>query len=138
MEDVLRMITNQGKVRYILSGDSMNTKMFIRFIQLSVKDGDRKTFLILNNMRVHHANVVKGWLKEHAEEIELLFLPAYSPALNLNEYLNCGLKAGLHSKSRVANVEGLRNKVQSHMSQLQRSPGRVQKYFKQPKISYAT
>ncbi len=39
--------------------DSMNAKMFIKFIKQLTKDADSKIFLILDNLQVHHARVVK-------------------------------------------------------------------------------
>ena len=39
----------------------------------------RPSFLILDNVRFHHSNVVRQSLRE---ELELKFLPAYSPQLN--------------------------------------------------------
>ena len=53
-------------------------------------------FLILDNLKVHHSNMVKDWLKEHEKQIEVFHLPAYSPELNPDEYLNCDLKVGVH------------------------------------------
>lgn len=117
--------------------DSMNTKMFIEFVKPLIKDGDRRIFLILDNMQVHHGRVVKAWLKDNREKIELFSLPAYSPELNPDEYLNCDFKAGVHARSSARDTEGLKKKVRSHRKKLQKSAQRVKKYFKQPKISYA-
>ena len=44
--------------------------------------------MILDNLRVHHAKIIKAWVEEHKEQIELFYLPAYSPDLNPDEYLN--------------------------------------------------
>jgi hypothetical protein len=34
----------------------------IEFLDALIKDTDRKVFLILDNLRVHHAKPVKAWL----------------------------------------------------------------------------
>ena len=135
--NMISSITNQGKVRFMLYQDTMNAKMFMKFIKQLIKDAERKIFLVLDNLRVHHARVVKEWLQAYTEEIELFFLPAYSPELNPDEYLNCDLKAGVHSRSPARDTEGLKKKVRAHMTKLQKSPARVNKYFKHPKIAYA-
>ena len=49
----------------------------------------------MDNLKVHHSYIVKDWLKEHKDEIEVFFLPSYSPELNPDEYLNCDLKDGV-------------------------------------------
>jgi transposase len=134
--NMISSITNQGKVRFMLYQETMNAKMFIKFLKQLLKDADRKIFLILDNLRVHHARVLKHWLKDYTKKIELFFLPAYSPELNPDEYLNGDLKAGVHSRSPARNAEGLKKKVRSHMTKLQKLPNRVQKYFHHPKIAY--
>jgi transposase len=86
-----------------------------------IKDAKRKVFLILDNLRVHHAKVVKAWLVEHTDEIEVFYLPAYSPELNPDEYLNCDLKAGVHSLAPARDNKQLKDKVISHMRMLQKN-----------------
>jgi hypothetical protein len=36
-------------------------------------------FLIVDNLKVHHAKLVRVWVDSHAHEIELFYLPAYAP-----------------------------------------------------------
>jgi transposase len=38
--------------------------------------------MILDNVRFHHAKALKPFLKNHADKLELVFLPAYSPDFN--------------------------------------------------------
>jgi transposase len=135
--NMISSITNQGKVRFMIYTDNMNAKRLITFLKQLMKGADRKIFLILDNLRVHHAKVVKKWLLDYTDKIELFFLPAYSPERNPDEYLNCDLKAGVHSQSPARNTNELKKKVRSHMMKLQKLPGRVMKYFKHPKIAYA-
>lgn len=36
-----------------------------------VKDAGKKVFLILDNLRVHHSKMVKTWVAERQEQMEL-------------------------------------------------------------------
>jgi len=72
-------ITNQGKVRFMLYRNTMNAQTLIKFLKRLIKDVDQEVFLILDDLRVHHSKLVKEWLKDHEDQIELLFLPSYSP-----------------------------------------------------------
>lgn len=101
------------------------------------KDAKRKVFLIPDNLRVHHAKPVKEWLEAHKKMIQVFYLPAYSPELNPDEYLNCDLKGGVYSGQPACNKEQLKQKVSKHMRMLQRKAHRVNKYFKHEKIRYA-
>ncbi len=135
--NMISSITNQGKVRFMIYTDNMNAERFIKFLKQLMKGADRKIFLILDNLRVHHAKVVKAWLEDYTDKIELFFLPAYSPERNPDEYLNCDLKAAVHSKPPARNVDQLKKMVRTHMMKLQKLPARVMKYFNHAKIAYA-
>mgnify|MGYP001964493691 CR=1 FL=1 len=67
----------------------MNVTILIDFMKRLIRDAKRKVFLILDNLKVHHAKVVKAWLEDHQDEIEVFYLPPYSPELNPDEYLSC-------------------------------------------------
>ena len=135
--NLISSITNQGKVRFMIYNRTMNSQTFIKFCKRLIKDADKKVFLILDNLRVHHSHIVKDWVEQNKEKIELFFLPSYSPELNPDEYLNCDLKAGVHSGAPARSKSQLKSKALSHLRMLQKMPGRVVKYFKNPKISYA-
>ncbi len=135
--NLISTVTNQGKVRFMGYRGSMNAEVLIEFFKQLLKEANQKIFLILDNLRVHHAKVVKAWLEKHTDQIELFFLPSYSPELNPDEYLNCDLKAGVHSKVSAKTQEALEKNVFEHMKMLQESPERVRKYFQHPSIAYA-
>ena len=135
--NLISSVTNQGQVRFMVYKNKMNSQTLIRFMRRLIKDSDKKIFLILDNLKVHHSYVVRDWLKEHEDEIEIFFLPSYSPELNPDEYLNCDLKAGVHSGIPARSKKQLKLKAISHLRKLQKLPGRVMKYFKHPKIAYA-
>lgn len=135
--NLISSVTNQGKVRFMVYKDRMNSQTMIKFMRRLVKDADKKIFLIVDNLKVHHSHVVRDWLEEHKDQIEIFFLPSYSPELNPDEYLNCDLKAGVHSGIPARTKADLKQKAISHLRKLQKLPGRVRKYFKHPKIAYA-
>ena len=43
--------------------------------------------MILDNLRIHYAKLFKPFLDENKDRLELMFLLAYSPELNLIEGL---------------------------------------------------
>jgi transposase len=135
--NLISTLTNQGKVRFMIYENRMNADTFIKFMKRLIKDADRRIFLILDNLKVHHSYKARDWLEEHIEQIEVFFLPSYSPELNPDEYLNCDLKAGVHSGPPARTREQLKSKALSHLRKLQKMPKRIKKYFKHPKIAYA-
>jgi len=135
--NMISSITNRGKVRFMLYRETMTAKVLIRFMSRLIKDADRKVFLILDNLRVHHSKVVKAWLEDNKEQIEVFYLPSYSPELNPDEYLNGDLKQKIRSGLPARSEKDLEKKTRSFMCTLQNRPKHVQNYFRHPKIAYA-
>lgn len=135
--NLISAVTNQGKVRFRIFDGTMNADILIDFMKRLIRDAERKVFLILDNLRVHHAKVVKAWLAEHKDDIEVFYLPSYSPELNPDEYLNCDLKAGVHGGTPARSKHQLKAKTIAHLRKLQKLPGRVMKYFRAEPIQYA-
>ena len=42
--------------------EAMNTSLFIGFMERLIADSSQKVFLILDNLKVHHAKLVTAWL----------------------------------------------------------------------------
>jgi hypothetical protein len=95
--------------------DKMNSQTMIQFMKRLIKD----------NLEVHHSHIVKDWVKENVDKIELFFLPSYSPELNPDAYLNCDVKAGVHSGPPARTKDQLKKKALSHLRKLQKLPRRV-------------
>lgn len=51
----------------------------IHFLGHLVRDAGRKVFLILDRLAVHRAAKVRAWLARREAEIEVFYLPPYSP-----------------------------------------------------------
>jgi transposase len=134
---MISAITNQGKVRFMMYRDAMNSELLIKFMTRLTKDAGRKVFLILDNLRVHHSKNAKKWLEEHKELIEVFYLSSYSPELNPDEYLNGNLKNKVHSGTPIRNREDLEKKTRSFMRTLVKRPEHVRSYFSHPKVAYA-
>lgn len=135
--NMISTITNQGKVRFMTYSGTMDAKRFIAFIKRLIKGSSKKVFLILDNLRVHHAKIVKKWAAKKIAEIELFYLPSYSPELNPDEYLNNDLKSGIGLKQSPKNEKQMKKNVRSHMVYLQRNPKKVARFFKHKFIKYA-
>lgn len=135
--NMISSITNRGKVRFMLYRETMTAQVLIKFMSRPIKDADRKLFLILDNLRVHHSKIVKAWLEENKDRIEVFYLPSYSPELNPDEYLDGDLKQSIRSGLPARCEKDLTKKTRSFMRKLQNRPNHVRNYFRHPKISYA-
>ena len=73
--NMISAVNSQGHVRYMLYQETMNQQRLIRFMEQLVRTSQRKVFLILDNLKVHLGKLVAAWLKNHAEKIQVFFLP---------------------------------------------------------------
>lgn len=135
--NMISTITNQGQVQFMIYSGSMNADRLIEFMTQLIKNKKKKIFLILDNLRVHHSKLVKEWVVNNKESIELFYLPSYSPEKNPDEYLNCDLKYGMSEKQSPKNEKQLKSNVENHMKMLSRNSERVKKYFHHKEIKYA-
>lgn len=135
--NMISSITNLGKLRFMLYRETMTAQVLIKFMSRLAKDTDRKVFLILDNLKVHHSQLVKAWLEENKEKIEVFYLPSYSPELNPDEYLNGDLKHNIRAGLPARSEKELTKKTRSFMRRLQKRPEHVRNYFKHPRIAYA-
>lgn len=70
-------ITNRG-----------NTETFRNFVEYILKENPgREIIMILDNVRFHHAKIIKEKLLPKVKRIRFVFLPAYSPDLNPQEWV---------------------------------------------------
>lgn len=134
---MIATVTNQGKTRWMIIDEAFNSDRLIEFLEALIKDAGKKVFLILDNLRVHHSKPVKAWVAEHKEQIELFYLPSYSPELNPEERLNADLKHAIGSKVPVRTKAKLRTAATNHMLELENSPERVKSFFQDPRVKYA-
>lgn len=134
---MISAINNEGKVRFMMYRESMTSDMLITFMKRLIKDAERKVYLILDNLKVHHSKKVTEWIESNREKIEVFYLPSYSPELNPDEYLNGDLKGRVHSGTQAHSAKDLKHKATSFMRRLVKRPHHVRSYFKYPKVAYA-
>ena len=134
---MIASVTNQGKARWMIIDGAFNHEKLIEFFEALVADAGRKVFLILDNLGVHHCKPVKQWLAEHSEQMEVFYLPSYSPELNPEERLNADLKQVIGRKVPVRTKAKLWTAAEQHMETIGNEPERVKAYFRDPRVKYA-
>ena len=134
---MLSAITNRGKLSFTVFEGAVNAGRIIKFSEGLIRDTDRKVFLILDNLRVHHCKKFKEWLSERADQIEVFYLPKYSPDLNPDEFLNAELKRELRTKPDRRSKGVLEASVRSVAESLQNDLKKIVGCFRAPTTNYA-
>src|SRR5205807_1639579 len=78
--------------------------------------------LVLDGHPVHRAKKVREWVAAHADEIELQFLPGYSPELNPTKLLNQDVKTNALGRRRPRCQDELIGDTRSYLRCTQRRP----------------
>ena len=66
--------------------EKYDAEVFLAFLKKIVAHYPTgKIVMILDNARIHHAKLIQPFLEENCQRIQLVFLPPYSPQLNLIE-----------------------------------------------------
>ncbi|QSA99107.1 transposase [Methylococcus sp. EFPC2] len=117
-------------MRFMMYRETLTADVFIQFLQRLVREAGRKVILVLDNLRVHHSQAVKERLAGKMDQIELFFLPSYSPELNPDEYLNADINTRMSAAESVRDGAHLKRKVTSHLRSIQKRPARIRAYFK--------
>ena len=132
--NMIRAISNRGKVHFMFSQESINSEKLIDFMERLIKDSGHKIYLILDNLRAHHSKAVTAWVEEHKEQIALFHLPPYSPEYNPDEYLNHDLKQSIGHREMVKDKDELQLRADEFMDNLASDSEHVKSYFEHPKL----
>jgi transposase len=76
-----------GKLTYTIADTKCGAEFLAFLIVLVTAYAGRKIRLVCDNGRFHGTKAVQQWLAEHRDQIEIYWLPPYSPSLNLIERL---------------------------------------------------
>jgi transposase len=134
---LISAVTNRGELRWMVVDGAVNAPTFIRFLQRLVRDARRKVFLILDRLKAHRARLTRDWLAEHRSEIEVHYLPPYSPELNPDEGVNADLKQAVPRRAPARSKQQLKRATISHMRSLSKRPKRIRAIFRNRQFRYA-
>ncbi len=135
--NMISAINNQGKMRFMVYEGALRVNTFLKFLRRVIKDTGRKIFIIVDNLRVHHAKKVQKWVEKHKDRIEIFFLPPYSPEHNPDEYMNQDVKAHMRKKPAPRSDRELKKGLRSYMKHLQWKTDKVARFFEHENVNYA-
>jgi len=81
-----------------------------------------KVVLVLDNARIHHAKLLRPFLEEQKNRLELVYLPPYSPQLNIVEGLWKWLKSHVINNVFYSTVTEIRLRVGQFMDEIMKHP----------------
>lgn len=134
--NVMAAISNKGELYFTCYTGTFTGPVFLAFLDRLVRHLDRKIHLIVDGHPVHRRIMVRDWLAEHVDQIQMHFLPGYSPELNPVELLNADIKRHV-AQANPTNPAELAAAAASHLRRRQNQPNAVKALFGKPEVRYA-
>jgi transposase len=135
--NMISAITNRGKLYFAVFRGRFTARVFLAFLKRLVRQVGRLLFVIVDGHPVHRAAAVRDWLAQNQTRIRLFQLPAYSPELNPDEYLNQDVKSNSVGRRRARDVDELITNVRGYLRGTQKQPDIVASYFHAEPVRYA-
>ncbi|MFD9544909.1 IS630 family transposase [Streptomyces sp. NPDC060022] len=134
--NAMSAISTSGRMHFMVFTEPFDAKVMCRFLARIVGHFDHKVHLIVARHSAHRSKTVRAWLAAHEDQIELHFLPPYSPELNPDELVNADLKRSLPHTHRAKNQTELAAETSRFFHRRQRRPHIITGYFKAPHVRY--
>lgn len=101
---------------------AVNAGVFIRFLK-SVKRhlGSRRLILVIDNLRVHKAKLVKEYLRKERRWLAVEYLPPYAPELNPVEYVWSSRKRKEFGNAVILDSRALDQRIRKSGERAQRN-----------------
>ena len=130
-------ISPRGELRFRVQEGSMNADRFIDFLKALLSTAEGKVFLIVDGHPVHKSKKVREFAENEAGgRLKIFFLPPYSPDLNPEEWVWKNVKNDRVARQVIMGKDDLRAKATGALRRLQKLPGVVRGFFRDPHLSY--
>ena len=129
----IQAVGNRGELWFRVVAGRFTQDVFIDFLRRLVKTAEgRKLILVVDGHPGHRGKKARAFIDARPDLLEVVYLPGYSPDLNLAEYLNNDTKHGVLSR-RPATPDELAGRARSHLHRRQKQPHVVRGFFPPPR-----
>lgn len=133
--NVISAVSPRGDMRFSFITDRMNSKRFIAFLKKLHKDAGKPIMVVVDNARYHHSKETQRFVTAREDQIQLVFLPAYTPEFNPDEQVWNHAKARL-AKRVILSKEDMKRHLTSILRSIQKQAGLIKSFFRMPDTQY--
>ena len=108
---------------FSIQEERFDAKVFLIFLEKVIaKYPNQRIVMILDHAKIHHAILIQPFLEKHKAYFSLMYLPPYSPNLNLIEELWGWLKAAVINNVFFNTLGKIRKSVQGFIKNINETP----------------
>lgn len=123
---LLGVINYETGAVYCEENTKYDAEVFLEFLKNVLKKYPQgKIVMILDNAKVHHAKLLKEFLDNNSTRLSLVFLPPYSPKMNIIEGLWGWMKDEVINNAFFSSVKEIRQAVQWFVNWINEIPETV-------------
>jgi transposase len=134
--NMLSAVNSMGHFRFMTVEGTVTATVFREFLKRLIAGMDRKIFLIVDGHPTHKAKLVRKFVADNCDRIELFLLPPYSPELNPDELVWGNLKTRI-AKMAIQTKDELKAAVHGALCRMQKLPDLISSFFRTSTCLYA-
>ncbi|WP_261556248.1 IS630 family transposase [Frankia tisae] len=134
--NMMSAVSARGKLHFSLLAETVDSAVFIEFLEKLLHDVDGTIFLVVDGHGSHTSQATREYVESTEGKIRLFRLPPYSPELNPDEWVWKNVKHDNAGRLVARTVDELRQGIQKAFDRLWAAPEIIRDFFKDPDLEY--
>ncbi len=131
------MVTAGGELMFDVKTENLVSSVYIDFLKKVICNRTRPLIVIADKASYHTSHEVKKFAEDHAQQIQLFFLPPHSPEINPDEQVWNEIKHRQLEKKLIKNPAYFERRMYAALLKLQTLKEKVQSFFQLLDTQYA-
>lgn len=135
--NTLALVTPRGKLEYEVTGERVNSEIYIEFLEQALADCTKPLILLVDRASFHSSKTVRDFVRARRDRIRIYFLPKYAPDYNPTEQVWEEIKENNVRRQPIYSKFDLKKKLMNALKDLQTNTERVKSFFLLDHTKYA-
>jgi len=135
--NMISAVSPRGVLRFMIIQQKLTADIFVAFLKRLIHNWSRSIFLIVYSHPVHKSVTVSKFVASTEGQLQLFYLPPYSPELNPDEQVWDHLKNHVIGKQPITGPDQLKQMTFSCLKKVQKLPSLIRSFFAIPETIYA-
>lgn len=128
--------TNPHIYMKLLPNKTVRSEQIKKFLAHLLKCIPGKIFVVWDRISTHRSKIVKKYIKEHKDRLNIYFLPAYAPELNADEGVWNYIKWHELSNFCANDIDELKEAISKSVQKIRNRPKLIKSFFNQTPLFF--